>query len=302
MTKPAWHGIYSVLITPFNELGEVDIPRYEQLVQANIEQGADGLIACGSTGEFYALSFNERSKIVTATLSVCAGRIPVLVGVSDLHFDMVKKMIKMAQGQGADGVLVLPPLYAKPDARECEHYYRQVAKNCDLPIMLYNSPGRLGVNIMPDMVERLSELPNIAAIKDSSANIEQVMQLVHRLKDRLAIFVGYETMIRPALSVGVSGVVAMAHQLSGKIVRCYFDACKRGDGGEADRFERSIFALYDCFKAGSFYAGIKAVMNELGMSVGIPREPLLPFSPSQCAFIRARLEAAQIRALIASLQ
>lgn len=302
MTKPVWHGIHSVLVTPFDETGAVDIARYEQLAQINIDNGADGLIVCGSTGEFYALSIEERRKLVAATVSVAAGKVPVLVGVSDLHFDTVKQMNAVAEAEGADGVLALPPIYAKPDVREAEHYYRQFAKSCGLPIMLYNSPARIGVNITPDMVERLAELPNVAAIKDSSADVQQVTELARRVKDRLAVFVGYETMIRSVLPLGVTGVVAMAHQLSGKLVRRYFDACAAGDHAEADRLEPALFAIYACFKSGSFYAGIKAVMNELGLAVGAPREPLLPFSQSQQDSVRSRLEAAEVRAVIASLK
>lgn len=299
--KPIWSGIHSVLVTPFNDKGAIDVARFETLAQTNLDNGADGLIVCGSTGEFYALSLEERRTIVAATVSVAAGKVPVLVGVSDLHFDTVKQMNAIAEAEGADGVLALPPIYAKPDAREAEHYYHQFAKSTGLPIMLYNSPARIGVNITPDMVERLAELPNVASIKDSSADIQQVTELARRVKDRLAVFVGYETMIRAVLPVGVTGVVAMAHQLAGKLVRRYYDACAAGDAAEADRLEPALFAIYACFKAGSFYAGIKAVMNELGFAVGDPREPLLPFTSSQQDTVRGRLAAADVRAVIASL-
>lgn len=301
MTKPVWQGIHSVLVTPFNDKGEIDMARFEAIAQTNIDNGADGLIVCGSTGEFYALSIEERRTLIAATISVAAGKVPVLVGVSDLHFDTVKQMNAISEKEGADGVLALPPIYAKPDAREAEHYYRQFAKTTALPIMLYNSPARIGVNITPDMVERLAELPNVAAIKDSSADIQQVTELARRVKDRLAVFVGYETMIRSTLPVGVTGVVAMAHQLAGKLVRAYYDACATGNYAEADRLEPALFAIYSCFKAGSFYAGIKAVMNELGFGVGEPREPLLPFTPAQQEAVRSRLAAADVRAVIASL-
>lgn len=301
MTTPFWQGIHSVLITPFRSDGTVDVDRFEKLAQLNIENGADGLIVCGSTGEFYALSLDERRAVVAASISVAAGKVPVIVGVSDLQFATVKQMNKIAEDEGADGVLALPPIYAKPDAREAEHYYRQFAQNCGLPIMLYNSPARIGVNITPVMVERLSELPNVVAIKDSSADIQQVTELARRVKDKMAVFVGYETMVRTALPVGCVGVVAMAHQLSGKLVRRYYDACVAGDTAEADRLEPALFAIYACFKSGSFYAGIKAVMNELGLAVGDPREPLLPFTPTQQETVRRRLEAASVRDAIASV-
>jgi 4-hydroxy-tetrahydrodipicolinate synthase len=301
MTKPIWHGIHSVLVTPFGTDGVIDIGRFEELAQLNIDNGADGLIVCGSTGEFYALSLEERRRLIAATVSVAAGKVPVIVGVSDLQFDTVKQMNTISEKEGADGVLALPPIYAKPDAREAEHYYRQFAQSCGLPIMLYNSPARIGVNITPDLVERLADLPNVVAIKDSSADVQQVTELARRVKDKIAVFVGYETMIRSTLPVGCTGVVGMAHQLSGKLVRRYYDACLAGNEAEADRLEPALFAIYACFKSGSFYAGIKAVMNELGFGVGDPREPLLPFTQVQRDAVRSRLEAADIRNVIASV-
>lgn len=299
--KTAWQGIHSVLVTPFLPEGPIDFPRFEELAEANIANGADGLIVCGSTGEFYAMSIEERVKLFEATVRVAAGRVPVLAGVSDLHTDVVVALSAAAEKAGCDGILALPPIYAKPDLREAEHFYRRVCGATGLPVMLYNSPARIGVNITPDLVARLAELPNVVAIKDSSADIQQVTELAARVKGELSVFVGYETMIRASLPLGVVGVVAMAHQLSGRLVRRYFDACKAGDVATADALEPALFAIYRCFKAGSFYAGIKAAMNTLGQPVGIPREPLLPFTDAQMASVEKILTDAGVAATIQKL-
>lgn len=301
MTKTDWHGIHSVLVTPFLPEGPIDFPRFEALAEANIANGADGLIVCGSTGEFYAMSVAERVKLFEATVKVAAGRVPVLAGVSDLHTDVVVELTKAAETTGCDGILALPPIYAKPDLREAEHFYRRICAASGLPVMLYNSPVRIGVNITPDLVARLAEIPNVVAIKDSSGDIQQVSELCQKVKGELAVFVGYETMIRSALPLGVVGVVAMAHQLSGRLVRAYFDACASGDAATADKLEPALFAIYRCFKTGSFYAGIKAAMNALGQPVGIPREPLLPFTDAQQAGVAKILADADVAATINTL-
>ncbi|MDQ0511762.1 dihydrodipicolinate synthase family protein [Ancylobacter amanitiformis] len=298
MTKTSWQGIHSVLVTPFLPEGAIDFPRFEALADANIASGADGLIVCGSTGEFYAMSVAERVKLFEATVKVAAGRVPVLAGVSDLQTDVVLQLIKAAEATGCDGILALPPVYAKPDLREAEHFYRRLCAATGLPVMLYNSPARIGVNITPDLVARLAEVPNVVAIKDSSADIQQVAELCQKVKGELAVFVGYETMIRSSLPLGVVGVVAMAHQLSGRLVRRYFDACASGDGATADALEPALFAIYRCFKTGSFYAGIKATMNSLGQPVGLPREPLLPFTDAQMASVAKILTEADVAAAI----
>jgi 4-hydroxy-tetrahydrodipicolinate synthase len=122
------------------------------------------------------------------------------------------------------------------------------------------------------------------------------------VKDRLAVFVGYETMIRAALPVGCVGVVAMAHQLSGRLVRRYYDACVAGDTTTIDRLEPALFAIYRCFRVGSFYAGIKTVMTILGQPIGGPREPLLPYSDAQVETVRSILAAADVSGIIDSVE
>jgi 4-hydroxy-tetrahydrodipicolinate synthase len=302
MSKIDWKGIHSVLVSPFLPDGTIDYARFAELVETNIANGADGLIVCGSTGEFYTMTVEERVKLFKTTVDAAKGRVPVIAGVSDLQTDVVLELIKAAKETGCDGILALPPIYAKPDLRETEQFYRRVAEASDLPVMLYNSPARIGVNLTPDFVARLADLPNVVAIKDSSADIQQVTELCAKVKDKLAVFVGYETMIRSALPVGCVGVVAMAHQLSGKLVRAYYDACAAGNTADIDALEPALFAIYRCFKSGSFYAGIKAVMNELGQPVGIPREPLLPFADAQLETIRTILKDSRVREAIASVE
>ncbi len=302
MSKIDWKGIHSVLVSPFLPDGTIDFARFAELVEVNIANGADGVIVCGSTGEFYTMTVEERIRLFEATVAAANGRVTVIAGVSDLQTDIVLELVAAAKDTGCDGILALPPIYAKPDLRETEHFYRTIAKASELPVMLYNSPARIGVNLTPDFVAGLADIPNVVAIKDSSADIQQVTELCAKVKDKLAVFVGYETMIRSALPVGCVGVVAMAHQLSGKLVRAYFDACAAGDTATADKLEPALFAIYRCFKAGSFYAGIKAAMNELDQPVGIPREPLLPFSDAQQAAVRSILADANVRGLIASVE
>jgi len=298
MHTPKWSGIHSVLITPFDTDGKIDFATYEKQVETNIENGADGLIACGSTGEFYALTMAERAELLAQTAKFSNGRVPVIAGVSDLLPANAMELARTSEKLGLDGVLAMPPLYAMPDRRETLHYFKQLCSASGLPVMLYNSPRRAGVGLDVQLVSELAELPTVAAIKDSSGDIVQVSELARRLGDRLSVFVGYETMIRPALSVGAVGVVAMAHQLSGRLVRAYFDACAANDQATIDRLEPALFAIYACFKQGSYYAGIKAVMNTLGQSAGLPREPLLPFTADQMAKVETILAENNVAAAI----
>lgn len=302
MSRTSWRGIHSVLVTPFMADGSIDFERFKELALANIANGADALIVCGSTGEFYTMTVEERVALFKTTVEAAAGNVPVIAGVSALRNEVVIGLCAAAEAARCDGILALPPIYAKPDLRETELFYRRVTAATRLPIMLYNSPARIGVNLTPDLVSKLADIENVVAIKDSSGDIQQVTELCAKVKDRLAVFVGYETMIRAALPVGCVGVVAMAHQLSGRLVRCYFDACVAGDTPSIDRLEPALFAIYQCFKAGSFYAGIKTVMTILGQPVGAPREPLLPYSEDQVETVTSILRSADVSGVIASVE
>ena len=297
-----WSGIYSVAVTPFTETGAIDVERFLAFIDDSVSYGADGVIVAGSTGEFYTLTDAEKRTLYEQAVGLLAGRgVPVLAGLSDLRVDGVVGACVAAVETGCAGGLLLPPIYAMPDRREIEAFYRRVATATPLPLMLYNSPRRAGVDLTPEMVEDLLDLPSVVAIKDSSGSIVRVSELCQRFGGRLDVFVGYETMVRAGLAVGAVGVVAMAHQAAGRLVRCYYDAVLAGERQRIDRLEPALFALYQCFQSGSYYAAIKATMNALGLEAGGPRPPLLPLDDRAVDRIRGILADAQVAELIAEL-
>jgi 4-hydroxy-tetrahydrodipicolinate synthase len=301
--RVGWRGIYTVLVTPMREDGSIDEAKLEKLARNVVANGADGLIACGSTGEFYALSFAERAAVVRRVVESCEGKAPVLAGVSALSVADVLTACEDAAKAGAAGYLMLPPIYASPSEREIEAFYVHVHDRTSLPIMLYNSPRRLNVSLTPTMVKRLADLPRIVAIKDSSALITQVTELVHAVGREIAVFVGYETMINAAHAAGAMGVVAMAHQVAGAIVRGYYDAVTANDTERIGELEPLVYAIYQCFQCGSYYAAIKETLRQTGQDMGPPRLPLLPLAEFQRAAISDILERnPQIAATIAMMK
>ncbi|RWP37786.1 dihydrodipicolinate synthase family protein, partial [Mesorhizobium sp.] len=254
------------------------------LIDDAIANGAQGVVAAGSTGEFYALTKAERARLYKLTVDHVAGRVPVLAGVADLRVGDVLEACQSAVTAGCAGGMILPPIYAMPSPREIVAFFEYISRNTSLPLMLYNSPRRAGIDITPALVEQLSALPTVVAIKDSSGVITQVSELVQRVGDKLRVFVGYETMIVPARAVGAHGVVAMAHQIAGPLIRDYWDKALTGDKALQD-LGRDVFAFYRCFQAGAYYAAIKETMSQLGRSAGGPRLPLLPLADEQKAAI-----------------
>ncbi|WP_081163228.1 dihydrodipicolinate synthase family protein, partial [Ensifer aridi] len=294
MADVNWGGIFPVLVTPFNTDGSINETRYKQLIDNAIANGAQGVIAAGSTGEFYALTVSERSGLYKLTVDHVAGRVPVLAGVADLRVEDVLEACQSAVAAGCAGGMILPPIYAMPSPREIVAFFEYISRNTSLPLMLYNSPRRAGIDITPALVEQLSALPTVVAIKDSSGIITQVSELVQRVGDKLRVFVGYETMIVPARAVGAHGVVAMAHQIAGPLIRDYWDKALTGDNA-VDTLGRDVFAFYRCFQSGAYYAAIKETMSQLGRDAGGPRLPLLPLAEEQKAAIAKIIADAGLR-------
>ncbi|KUM26753.1 dihydrodipicolinate synthase family protein [Mesorhizobium loti] len=284
MADVNWGGIFPVLVTPFGADGSISETRYEALIEDAIANGAQGVVATGSTGEFYALTKAERARLYKLTVDHVASRVPVIAGVADLRAGDVLEACQSAVTAGCAGGMILPPMYAMPSPREIVAFFEYISQNTSLPLMLYNSPRRAGVDITPALVEQLSALPTVVAIKDSSGVITQVSELVQRVGDKIRVFVGYETMIVPARAVGAHGVVAMAHQIAGPLIRDYWDKALTGDKALQD-LGRDVFAFYRCFQAGAYYAAIKETMSQLGCDAGGPRLPLLPLADEQKAAI-----------------
>lgn len=285
MYKVDWSGIFPVVVTPFKANNAIDEKRFLALIDEVIANGANGVVVAGSTGEFYTLSREERAALFKKAVSHVAGRVPVLAGTADLRVEDVVDACKSAHVAGCAGAMILPPIYAMPSAREIVAFFQHVAAACPLPLMLYNSPRRAGVDLTPTIVEQLATLPTVVAIKDSSASIVQVNELMQRVGDRLRVFVGYETMIVPARSLGVHGVIAMAHQIAGPLIRDYWAAAASSDHARIDALGRDVFAFYRCFQSGAYYAAIKETMHQLGRDAGLPRLPLLPLADEQKAAI-----------------
>lgn len=284
MSNVNWSGVFPVLVTPFGADGTINEARYKALIDDAIANGAQGVIAAGSTGEFYALTKAERAGLYRLTVGHVAGRVPVLAGVADLRVEDVLEACQSAVAAGCAGGMILPPIYAMPSPREIVAFFEYISRNTSLPLMLYNSPRRAGIDITPALVEQLASLPTVVAIKDSSGIITQVSELVQRVGDRLRVFVGYETMIVPARAVGAHGVVAMAHQIAGPLIRDYWDKALTRDEA-LDALGRDVFAFYRCFQSGAYYAAIKETMSQLGRDAGNPRLPLLPLADEQKAAI-----------------
>ncbi len=285
-----WHGCLAVLVTPFTADGKIDQQAWKQLVEMVVQDGAHGIITCGSSGEFYVMEPEEQRLMYRLTVEQVRHRVPVIAGTSGISAEDVVRLGQYAADCGVDGTMILPPYYAMPNEREIIAFFQEISDRVPLPILLYNGTRRTGVNLVPRIVARLADIPHVVAIKDSSKDFLQVCDLIHKVGDRVRIFTGFETMLLATVAMGGDGAVAMAPQAMGRIPMACYEAAVRGDLVTARALQRKITRFYDVFTIGNFYSGLKEAVNQAGRPGGYPRKPLLPLTDAEKAQIRTIMQ------------
>jgi 4-hydroxy-tetrahydrodipicolinate synthase len=285
MSSPL-RGVLTALATPFAPDGEIDTSALRRLVDRIIDGGVQGVVACGSTGEFAAMSSTERRLVVETVIDQAAGRVPVVAQTGALSTAEAVDLSRHAQAAGASVLMVVAPYYEPLTLDETVDYLRTVADAVDIPIMLYNLPAATGVNLTPDTVGRLArEVENIRYIKDTSADMAQAGQLVHNHGDVIATFVGWDSLMLAALTEGAAGVMAgTANVMPTELVSVYRAICD----GELERAQAewaAIYPLMDAIMSAPFIPAIKAALNALGFPAGSPRRPLRDLDPTTAATI-----------------
>jgi 4-hydroxy-tetrahydrodipicolinate synthase len=280
------HGVLTALATPFAPNGQIDTGGLRRLVDRNIDGGVHGVVACGSTGEFAAMSSAERRLVVETVIDQAAGRVPVVAQTGAMTTAEAIELTRHAQAAGASVAMVVAPYYEPLTLDETLHYLRRVAGAVDIPIMLYNLPAATGVNLSPEIVGELArEIENIRYIKDTSADMAQAGKLVHNYGDAIATFVGWDSLMLAALTEGVAGVMAgTANVMPAELVSVYQAMCD----GELERARSewaAIYPLMDVIMSAPFIAAIKTALNALGFPVGSPREPLCDLDATTAARI-----------------
>ena len=211
-----FEGSYVALITPFKSNGEVDEDKVRELVNYHIENGTAGIVPCGTTGEAPTLTFAEHEKVIKIVVEEVKGRIQVVAGAGSNNTDRAVELTKYAKELGADAALSTCPYYNKPSQRGIYEHYKKIAEEAKFPVMLYNVPGRTGVNIEAETVARLAEFPEIVAIKEATGSIEQMIRIQDLCGDKIEILSGEDHLILPMLSIGAKGVVSVVANIMPK--------------------------------------------------------------------------------------
>ena len=274
-----WYGSFSVIVTPFTKNGDIDEKGYREIIDFVINAGAHGIIAAGSTGEFFLLTNDERKQVFEIATDQVNSRVPLLAGVSASRTDDVLELAKFAETTGSDGLMLLPPLYITVDDAEILNFFTTISDTINLPIMIYNgaTPNFLSI----ERVNRLLEVSNIVAVKDSSRNMTQMNDLIRFCGNKISVFVGEEDLLLPSISIGAVGSVAMVPQIVGEMAINLYQTAADGELSKAQELHNKIVRVYDLFRVGSGYVAIKESMKLLGLPGGYSRPPMRPFNQNQ---------------------
>lgn len=287
--KKKFRGVFAVSCTPFDQQGHVDESALRRHLRWLLEEGrVHGIIPTGSTGEFAFLSAQEREQVVTAAIDEVQGRVPLLVGAAACSTRDTIFFAQQAQRLGASGVMVVPPYYGHLSQEELYQHFAALAANIDIPIMLYNNPGTSGSDILPATIARLAQLPNIAAVKESTGVIQRVHEIQNLCGDQIEVLCGCDTLPLEMFAMGVEGwVAAPSNAIPSQCVRLFELAVEQKDFAAARALYTRTLPLFELFEGSGQYVQLnKAALEWLGRPIGLPRPPLLPVS----AELRQQLE------------
>ena len=289
MTKPL-NGVLTALATPFDQDEQLDIPTLRKIVDRSIDGGVAGVVAGGSTGEFASLSSDERIQLVDTIVQHTAGRVPVIAQTGATTTREAIRLSRAAQKCGADVLMLVAPYYEALTLAETVAYIKDVTASVELPIMLYNIPAATGLNLDADTIGGLArEIDQIKYVKDSSANWEQGLQLIHHHSDAIQTFIGWDSYTYSALVEGAVGVMAGAANVVPAELVAVHRAISDGDLHGAFKEWKRVYPVIDALLSAPFIAAVKTGLRCQGLPAGIPRRPLSDLSPDAALRIKEAL-------------
>jgi 4-hydroxy-tetrahydrodipicolinate synthase len=268
-------GSLVAIVTPFRK-GRVDERALAELIEWQIAKGTNGIVPCGTTGESATLSHEEHNRVIELTVEVVNRRVPVIAGTGSNSTDEAIALTRHAKQAGADAALLITPYYNKPTQEGLYRHYKAVAESVDLPLVLYNIPGRTGVNMLPATIARLSSIKTIVGVKEGSGSVQQASDIVQLCGDRLTLLAGDDALTLPMMAVGGKGVITVTANLlpaeMAQLVKSFAD-------GKLEEARRLHFKLSPLFAALFYETNPIPVKEALGMMGKIDPELRLPLCP-----------------------
>ncbi len=275
MKDNPFKGTGVALVTPFCKDGSVDTLKLSQLVDFDINQGADFLVALGTTSEAPTLNDAEKQEVVKTIIGASHGRVPIMLGLGGNNTQSVIAQIKKQDFDGITGILSVVPFYNKPNQRGMEAHFKAIADASPVPLVIYNVPGRVGVNLQAATCVELAHHPNIIAVKEASGNLQQIMEILRDKPQDFDVISGDDGITQPLMALGAQGVISVAANAYPKVMSAMTRAQMKGNSAEALRLHYAMMKMNQLIFADGNPAGIKALLNHIGLAENVLRLPLV---------------------------
>ena len=289
--RTLWTGCGTALVTPFDGSGNVDEAAARRLVTRQIEAGIHFLVPCGTTGESPTLTEDERVRIVELTVETAAGRVPVLAGAGGYNTREVIHVGQRMRRAGASGILSVTPYYNKPTPEGLFQHYKAIAEGVGLPVIVYNVPGRTGLNVEPSTLARLATIPGIAGVKEASGNMSQICEVCRAAPEGFVVLSGDDSLTLPVMSVGGKGIISVASNVVPAEMSRMVEHAEQNDFEAARRLHTSLMPLMAVNFVEANPIPIKAAMAMIGLLEERYRLPMVPPQPASREKISAVLHA-----------
>ncbi len=274
---PPFTGSIVAIVTPFDG-DRVDFKALKKLVEWHIAQGTQGIVPCGTTGESATFSHDEQHQVIGEVVQTAAGRVPVIAGAGSNSTREAVSLAQAAERLGANGILTITPYYNKPMQEGLFQHFKAVREATKLPYVLYNVPGRTGVNLLPETTARVMALGNLAGVKESTGNCEQVQEMVER---GIPVISGDDHYTLPFMALGAIGVISVVANFAPKLMRQYVDACAKPDPAEARRLHALVCDLQKVTFSETNPIPVKTAVAALGFCKEQFRLPMITMTPAK---------------------
>lgn len=271
-------GVITAMITPFTENG-VNFEELGKMIEFQIDGGVDALVVLGTTGEPSTMTEEEKTEVIKYCVKRADGRVKIIVGTGSNDTAKAVAASVRAEKLGADGLLAVTPYYNKCTQKGLITYYESICSAVKIPVIAYNVPSRTGVNILPETAERLADIPNLAGIKEASGNMAQTCETMSRIRGKIDLYSGEDSLNLPILAIGGAGVISVVSNIAPSPVKRMYSLVKEQRLGEANEVQDFLLPLVKACFTEVNPIPVKAAYNLLGFNAGVPRPPLTELEP-----------------------
>lgn len=273
--------VATAMVTPFDHKGNIDFEKTTQLINYLISNGSDALVIAGTTGESPTLSTEEKLALFRHSVKVVDGRVPVVAGTGSNNTYASIELTKKAEEIGVDAIMIVAPYYNKPNQEGLYQHFKTIAESTELPVMLYNIPGRSVINMSVDTIVRLSELPNVVALKDASGDLDAMTAIIAQTSDDFALYSGDDGLTLPVLAIGGTGIISVASHVIGNEMQEMVKLYESGNPKEAAKIHQRIVPVMKSLFAAPSPTPVKTALQLKGLDVGSVRLPLVPLTEEE---------------------